>query len=712
MSIYYRDSGLTWGQYLQADSFVQDVTGEIKRSGEGIKTAISDQTKKIVASNDALAMEFGVGFDQVNSTLDWGFGRVVSELSELRAEFSYGMGLALEQLRIQQRSLDGILDQLDAIRKVLITPRLTKARELSRDGMENLQKGLLPEALEDLLESAKENRTDFLVQLQIGKLYLYGQNLTDDVIDLPSAENHLRLAARYANSEIQSLPDAAKFCGEAFLHAAISCYAQANEKWLAGDADSARDFTEQALDLSQNATRVYPQFAEAFYNHAKFAALLGDGGTAQSSLKTAILADRNYCIKADADKDFDGVREYVHNLFESLRQQAKKEATKYFEPLKDLLENYVFQSTEAKQAEPEIRKLFGQAEPLYRKDTYFDYLDALPLLKEAQQTFDQIPFVEFTTLTGHSGFVTSVVFSSNGKYLVSGSGDKTVKVYQTDGFKEIVTLTGHSNYVYSVAFSPDGRYLASGSYDKTVKIYQTDGFKEIMALTGHSDRVTSVVFSSDGRYLASGSQDRTVKIYQTDKFKEIATLAGHSGYVTSVAFSPDGRYLASGSQDRTVKIYQTDGFKEIATLKGHSKSVTSVVFSPDGSYLVSGSSDDTVKIWGKAIISRQKFEEQARRRIEAEKEAEQRRKELEEQRKQEAERRRKEEEERRKREAEETARRKREAEQRRKEEVERRRKEQELREYRLKNKLCLECGEKLSFWDKLSGTQYCKRHRT
>jgi len=628
MSIYYRDSGLTWGQYLQADSFVQDVTGEIKRSGEGIKTAISDQTKKIVASNDALAMEFGVGFDQVNSTLDWGFGRVVSELSELRAEFSYGMGLALEQLRIQQRSLDGILDQLDAIRKVLITPRLTKARELSRDGMENLQKGLLPEALEDLLESAKENRTDFLVQLQIGKLYLYGQNLTDDVIDLPSAENHLRLAARYANSEIQSLPDAAKFCGEAFLHAAISCYAQANEKWLAGDADSARDFTEQALDLSQNATRVYPQFAEAFYNHAKFAALLGDGGTAQSSLKTAILADRNYCIKADADKDFDGVREYVHNLFESLRQQAKKEATKYFEPLKDLLENYVFQSTEAKQAEPEIRKLFGQAEPLYRKDTYFDYLDALPLLKEAQQTFDQIPFVEFTTLTGHSGFVTSVVFSSNGKYLVSGSGDKTVKVYQTDGFKEIVTLTGHSSYVYSVAFSPDGRYLASGS------------------------------------------------------------------------------------QDRTVKIYQTDGFKEIATLKGHSKSVTSVVFSPDGSYLVSGSSDDTVKIWGKAIISRQKFEEQARRRIEAEKEAEQRRKELEEQRKQEAERRRKEEEERRKREAEETARRKREAEQRRKEEVERRRKEQELREYRLKNKLCLECGEKLSFWDKLSGTQYCKRHRT
>jgi hypothetical protein len=72
---------------------------------------------------------------------------------------------------------------------------------------------------------------------------------------------------------------------------------------------------------------------------------------------------------------------------------------------------------------------------------------------------------------------------------------------------------------------------------------------------------------------------------------------------------------------------------------------------------------EDVKIWWKGAISRQEFEEQKRRWIEAEKE------------------------------------------------TERRRKEQELREYRLKNKLCLECGEKLSFGDKLSGAQYCKRHR-
>jgi tetratricopeptide (TPR) repeat protein/sRNA-binding regulator protein Hfq len=699
MSVYYRESGLTWKQYLQADSFVQDITGQVKRSGEGMKMAISDQTRSIVASNDVLAREFGAGFDSVNSTLEWGlgkvsgelaelregvtstlewgFGRVTSEIAELRAEFTYGMGLVLEQLRIQQRTLEDILDQLDAIHETLKHPLLTQARELSKIGMERTSKGLLQEGLEALLESAEKNKTDFLVQFHIGKLYLYGRNATDDVINLPKAEEHLCLAARYANSEIRHLPDASKFCGEAFLHAAVSCYAQANEKWLAKDVDAAKRFTEQALELSQNATKVYPQLSEAFYHHAKFAALLGDGQTAQNSLKTAILSDRNYCIKADADKDFDGVRNYVYQLFEELRQQAKTEAIRAFESVKKLLEDWVYQTPADKQAEAEIRKLFGQAETLYRsKDTYFDYLDVLSLLKEAQQHFDRVPlFCEITTLTGHS-----VSFSPDGKYLASVSNDKTVKVYLVDGFQEIATLTE-----YSVSFSPDGKYLASVSNDKTVKVYLVDGFQEIATLTGDLFHGSSISFSPDGKYLASGSADKTVKVYRMDGFQEVATLTGHSEWVSSVSFSPNGKYLASGSGDKTVKVYRVEGFQEVATLTRHSGSVSSVSFSPDGKYLASGGWDKTVKVWGKEVISRQEFEEQERRRIkeiEAVKETE---------------RRRKEEEERRKREA---------------EEADHRRREQEIREYRLRNKLCLECGATLGFWGVYSRKQYCKRHRT
>ena len=70
---YHRNSSLTWEQSLEADSFAQCTAGEImERSGEGIKTVISDRTREIIASNDALTREFGAGFDSVNSTLEWG----------------------------------------------------------------------------------------------------------------------------------------------------------------------------------------------------------------------------------------------------------------------------------------------------------------------------------------------------------------------------------------------------------------------------------------------------------------------------------------------------------------------------------------------------------------------------------------------------------------------------------------------------------------
>jgi hypothetical protein len=73
MAIYYYGSGLTWVGYLQANSFVRDITGQIKKSGEATRHEISAQTIEIVASNERLAQEFGNGFDAVNGTLEMGF---------------------------------------------------------------------------------------------------------------------------------------------------------------------------------------------------------------------------------------------------------------------------------------------------------------------------------------------------------------------------------------------------------------------------------------------------------------------------------------------------------------------------------------------------------------------------------------------------------------------------------------------------------------
>jgi len=124
---------------------------------------------------------------------------------------------------------------------------------------------------------------------------------------------------------------------------------------------------------------------------------------------------------------------------------------------------------------------------------------------------------------------------------VSGSWDKTVRLWDAATGALQQTLKGHSDSVTSVAFSPDGRQVVSGSDDQTVRLWDVATGALQQTLEGHSGWVTSVAFSSDGKQVVSGSDDKTVRLWDVATGALLQTLEGHSGWVTSVAFSPYGK---------------------------------------------------------------------------------------------------------------------------------------------------------------------------
>ncbi|MGK7878988.1 MAG: pentapeptide repeat-containing protein [Crocosphaera sp.] len=204
---------------------------------------------------------------------------------------------------------------------------------------------------------------------------------------------------------------------------------------------------------------------------------------------------------------------------------------------------------------------------------------------------------EIKVLTGHTSSVNSVAISADGQSLVSGSLDKTIRLWDLGTGKEIKVFTGHTSSVNSVAISADGQSLVSGSDDKTIRLWDIGTGKEINVFTGHKSLVYSVAISADGQSLVSGSLDKTIRLWDIVTGKEINVFTGHTDYVRSVAVSPDGQSLVSGSDDKTIRLWDIATGKEINVLTGHTDYVRSVAISPDGQFLVSGSDDKTIRLW-------------------------------------------------------------------------------------------------------------------
>jgi WD40 repeat protein len=148
-----------------------------------------------------------------------------------------------------------------------------------------------------------------------------------------------------------------------------------------------------------------------------------------------------------------------------------------------------------------------------------------------------------------------------------------------------------------VAFSPDGKRIVSGSYDKTARVWDAETGTEKLALKGHTNAVFSVAFSPDGKRIVSGSNDQTARVWDAQTGTEKLALKGHTGWVLSVAFSPDGKRIVTGSSDQTARLWDTETVPEKVLFTVHTQEVGSVCFSPDGQRVFAWDADGNVRAW-------------------------------------------------------------------------------------------------------------------
>ncbi len=219
-------------------------------------------------------------------------------------------------------------------------------------------------------------------------------------------------------------------------------------------------------------------------------------------------------------------------------------------------------------------------------------------------------------LTGHSGSVSSVSWSPDGKRLASGSWDGTVRIWDATTGTEVRTIRGLAGGVRSVAWSPDGRQLASGDDaftgnaggrlilwdpDTGRKVRELEGaYPKRLAWNPGSDRIATYAGGSSGPI---GHEQKTVKIWDVTTGKVAVVIDGHTGSIRGHAWSPDGKRLAS-AENETLRIWDSATGKQALAVPLQRKPGR-LGWSPDGQHLAAGTGE-VITIWdattGKEVL--------------------------------------------------------------------------------------------------------------
>jgi WD40 repeat protein len=210
--------------------------------------------------------------------------------------------------------------------------------------------------------------------------------------------------------------------------------------------------------------------------------------------------------------------------------------------------------------------------------------------------------IETVIQRGHELAVVAVAASPDSNYVVTGSRDKSAKLWELSTGREVRSFLGHDYSVTSVDVSSDGKYLLTGSNDETVRLWEMETGKEIFSINPVHEQIKHVTISPDMQFFVAAALRYNVHVYDfktRKKVKEFEVNPESNRNGVAIAISPDSKWIAFGEDNRMVNVYRTSDWQKVYTFEYGSGSCggcsTFCNFSPDSQHLVMVSHNGSAK---------------------------------------------------------------------------------------------------------------------